>query len=364
MEKFSYSTQPHVAPLKSAKSKYRDEGQEEIANKNIMYDARVIRGNTYATKTITSPVKDVEPSWKKTTKKETKKHKFISKRISTPPPVDGRSHMDMQTDEFLEELTDRPIEVDMETQTQPFMDRPPSPLFVRAKTGLDVETQILAGDLFDFDLEVEPILEVLVGKTIHVSMLELLQEEELDAIRLQQEEYEAIRNVEIAEVQRLEAEARRKADEKARRIAQETKRVEEKRFLEEKIAARSFSRQYLGLLHNEIFEQLENEGAFYDPVEKEIEDIFLVDLVNNLKTNIDAHEAARIIFDELIEEARQQTRIFEQTAIQLRNEYKAEKQRELREKNEEISRLKSVAEAKRLADEKALEEGDPTNEDD
>ena len=60
------------------------------------------------------------------------------------------------------------------------MDRPASPLFVRAKTGVDVVTQILPGDLFDFDLEVEPVLEVLVGKTIHVAMLELMQEEELE----------------------------------------------------------------------------------------------------------------------------------------------------------------------------------------
>jgi hypothetical protein len=51
------------------------------------------------------------------------------------------------------------------------MDRPESPLFVKAKTGRDVETQIESGDLFDFDLEVEPILEILVGKTLHVSML-------------------------------------------------------------------------------------------------------------------------------------------------------------------------------------------------
>lgn len=29
----------------------------------------------------------------------------------TPPPVEGRMHMDAQTEEFLEELTDRPVEV-------------------------------------------------------------------------------------------------------------------------------------------------------------------------------------------------------------------------------------------------------------
>ena len=48
----------------------------------------------------------------------------------------------------------------------------------------------------------------------------VIQEEELEAIKFQQEEFEAIRNVELAEVQRLENEARRKAEEKERRIKQ------------------------------------------------------------------------------------------------------------------------------------------------
>merc|ERR1712023_162747 len=79
--------------------------------------------------------------------------------------VEGRKHIDVQTDNYLEELTDRRPEVNEETQTEAFMDRPPLPLFIPSKTGLDKETQV-EDDLFDFDLEVEPILEVLVGKTM------------------------------------------------------------------------------------------------------------------------------------------------------------------------------------------------------
>lgn len=43
------------------------------------------------------------------------------------------------------------------------MDRPPSPIFVPQSSGDDVATQIEPGELFDFDLEVQPILEALVG---------------------------------------------------------------------------------------------------------------------------------------------------------------------------------------------------------
>lgn len=54
------------------------------------------------------------------------------------------------------------------------------------KTGTDKESQIWDGDLFDFDYEVEPILAVLLGKTIEQSRMEVLEEEELRVIKEQQ----------------------------------------------------------------------------------------------------------------------------------------------------------------------------------
>ena len=47
-----------------------------------------------------------------------------------------------------------------------------------------------------------------------VSMFEVLEEEELEALRKRQQDFEKLRNAELAEVQRLEAEAKRKDDEK------------------------------------------------------------------------------------------------------------------------------------------------------
>lgn len=71
--------------------------------------------------------------------------------------------------------------------------------------------------LFDFDLEVKPMLEVLVGKTIEQALLEVMAEEELANLRAGQCAYEEIRNVELAEVQRLEEQERRHREEKVQR---------------------------------------------------------------------------------------------------------------------------------------------------
>ena len=68
-------------------------------------------------------------------------------RPRSPEPVEGRKHIDVQTELYLEELSDRVEEAEVETQTDAFLDRPPSPLFIPAKTGVDVATQILEGEV-------------------------------------------------------------------------------------------------------------------------------------------------------------------------------------------------------------------------
>ena len=46
--------------------------------------------------------------------------------------------------------------------------------------------------LFDFDIEVKPILEVLVGKTIEQALMEVMEEEELANLRAQQVSFNRI----------------------------------------------------------------------------------------------------------------------------------------------------------------------------
>ena len=68
-------------------------------------------------------------------------------RQITPPAVDGRRHTEVQTELYLEEITDRVEEADIHTQTDAFLDRPPTPLFIPAKTGIDATTQIEEGEV-------------------------------------------------------------------------------------------------------------------------------------------------------------------------------------------------------------------------
>jgi regulator of sirC expression with transglutaminase-like and TPR domain len=77
------------------------------------------------------------------------------------------------------------------------------PLFTPKMPSKDCckSTQIYDGDyeLFDFDKEVEPMLNVLIEKTLEQARMEVLEEYELRIIKLQSEEFQEIRNAELIE---------------------------------------------------------------------------------------------------------------------------------------------------------------------
>lgn len=52
--------------------------------------------------------------------------------------------------------------------------------------------------LFDFDMESQPVLEVLVGKTIQHSLIEVLQEEDVADIKRQRRRFEQLRKAYLA----------------------------------------------------------------------------------------------------------------------------------------------------------------------
>ena len=62
-------------------------------------------------------------------------------------PPEARDDAQVQTELYLEELIDHIDEFDVGCQTDELLDRPVTPLYVPAKTGIDVATQIYEGDV-------------------------------------------------------------------------------------------------------------------------------------------------------------------------------------------------------------------------
>eukprot|EP00758_Cryptobia_borreli_P006258 Tbor_TRINITY_DN5102_c1_g5::TRINITY_DN5102_c1_g5_i1::g.26338::m.26338 len=295
---------------------YRDLSSQRKVIKSMIHDPRVVRGTTYPAQVMSLSIQAelLRTEREKEKYRKLQQRKLVqqarsraileeARRAATPDPVDGRLHVDVQTDEYLEELKDAPEEVQQETQTDPMMDRPPTPLYIPFKTGRDADTQILEGELFNFDTEVDPILDVLVGKTMEQAMLEVLQEEELEALRRQQNEFEQRRKEEMLETQKLEAQERRKYEEKERRKKQEVARIQREKETREKLKSRMFAKAFLTNLENHVFARLEDEGWFYDNVHREVELDFFPWLMDQTDKELEKKRKARAMVDLLIREA-------------------------------------------------------------
>ncbi|KAJ1560491.1 Radial spoke head protein 3 [Cladochytrium tenue] len=225
------------------------------------------------------------------------------RRLRTPEAVDGRRHMDVQTELYLEELTTRVPEAQRATQTDAFLDRAPSPLYVPRKSGVDAATQVRPGELFDFDREAAPLLEVLVGKTLEQALMEVHEEEELAMLKRHQAAFDARRHAEAAEVQRLEDAERRRTEEKERRLAEQVRQLREKQEAAEKVSARAFAQSYLAGLVPSVFDSLATNGYFYDVVEREVDALFVPWLEQRVAERLGRVSTARAVVDDVIRAA-------------------------------------------------------------
>lgn len=103
-----------------------------------------------------------------------------------------------------------------------YIDRAPDAQFIPNPEGETKATQIFEGDpdLFDYENEVEPILQVLVGKAIEHARIEVIEEYEGGVLKKHKQTYQQNREAELMETQRLEEVRARKNDEIDRRNMQ------------------------------------------------------------------------------------------------------------------------------------------------
>jgi len=116
---YAHANEPHTVSA-SSRRKYREPMEENMIPNpnNIMYDKRVVRGNTYAAQILPATAQAEQLDMERSAQKaSTRKRPKPAGKPETPDAVEGRKHIDVQTEQYLEELTDRPIEVEMDTQT-------------------------------------------------------------------------------------------------------------------------------------------------------------------------------------------------------------------------------------------------------
>ena len=112
-----------------------------------------------------------------------------------------------------------------ESQIDPdyYIDRPPSATYIPDEEGNDqaIQVQNVDPDLFDFNLEVEPILQVLVGKSLEQARIEVIETHENAVLAMHNARYKQNREAMLVQTQRVEARQGRRNDEIDRRNLQQ-----------------------------------------------------------------------------------------------------------------------------------------------
>ncbi|KRW98192.1 hypothetical protein PPERSA_03394 [Pseudocohnilembus persalinus] len=352
---YDFQAKPRVLKPKSKyrEQQYNEEEPENIQFQNMMFDKRVVRGNTYAAIVTSKNPDQFQDSIKaKKQNKRPLKQLEIDQNMNqtdqsdpgTPEPVEGRTHAALQTDEYIEILTDKPPNYEKDTQTDFYIDRPLVRIFMPKKDGIDKETQIWDGDLFDFDYEVQPILQVLIGKTLEQSRMEVLEEEELRIMKEQQKRFEQLRNAELAEMQKLESKEKRLLQENQNRISQYNAQKDQNILAHKKMISRIISKNHVGQLSNKVLEILRNKGVFRHPLNMTLLNNFVPWLYQEVQDVINTYQQAQKEITSIVDNVIEENKLLHEQSLQ---KDKEKKQQILQQKQlDEEARQKRIAEKK------------------
>lgn len=198
---FTYLSQPHSAP------RLLSQTMPSRVPLTLMSDPRVVRGNTHALARKISKNRDTEKLHERVSK-VTSLNSSGKASSSSSLGAGGTPYYQYECRPFAEKDIDMTIYLteddkvvvfkkEVETQNDDFVDLPTPLPYIPTKTGIDQSTQVVdTNELFDFDVEVVPLLEVIVQKTLEQALTEVCTEYEIGNLQHEIEEYERIRETE------------------------------------------------------------------------------------------------------------------------------------------------------------------------
>lgn len=310
---YGYSSQPHSAPISNAKKLMSKTGPA-VAPVPILADPRVARGNTYAL-----------------ARKVAKKKELLSQTMTAEIMADTRV-MALGPEE--DDMEQRPMptysyevkpfrneEVDFssnliakdegayvpvketKTQTDAFSNPAPVEEYIPLKTGIDKDTQVEdVTELFDFNEEVKPLLEVIVHKTLEQALYEVDCEIHLMALDQEEKKYHDIMEKEnqwVLKKERDMMEEEKVKQEKIRKLEEiKAAEINTKRL----VAAKQLASQILPLCLDETLDNLIETGTFILPDVQDARTNLIPRIVDKAKSKTDSYMSAVSAMDEIIAE--------------------------------------------------------------
>ena len=349
------------------KPRYREEEFRKKNTYNFVTDPRLKRGRNYGIVYVTSTAFDENDiamkklnnglpsetfsndnmtngtfgqgqiSKKKSKKGVVKPENLEQMGVPLPPHLESVGSMTTE----IKEILPTPETFDMEVQTQDYIDLPQIPLFKPEKRGEDAGTQIEKGDLFDFNVEVEPIINVLTFKTLEEARMEVLEEEEIKEMKRQMQDFEKVRNRELEIVQKLECQTIRKEEEKNRRNQERAIRTKMAKIYQKKLISTVFAKNYLKNIKSKVLKDLEENGVLRKREKNEYHTKITPAIKEGCEKLLEEENAVLYGLDDLLEKGYHDM---------IRNKHKTALENETKRKEDE--KRKKIEELKRQRDEK------------
>jgi len=287
---YSFSSQPKA--IAASRGKYRDPSEADgtiyrsLKETNISWDKRVHRGNTYSVHTLNSIKDALGDVQAKIAPVRTRRRPKEASPFDLPLPEPERIKVDLTANLVAREVV---ISTDAaEAQTDEFLPKPDEEEYRPPKTGIDATTQVEDGELFNFNDEAEPILDVLINKTLEQSLMEVEEEHELEEMKEFKIEWRKRQEtmVETWEEQVTAEWKRWQEKEAVLKKRREVRRREAEVLL--KIQAMSAASKHLaGIVPNAVRDL--TEAAFPDEKSMAISRDFLPQLLGKVQEEVQAH---------------------------------------------------------------------------
>lgn len=301
MNSFKFQSEPKAL---KAKGKFR----ENDATLTLMSDPRVVRGNTH---TLARKVALAAQTGKGTTAPGLPRSGKNATKVDQSENVDQLpfptyfyepttfTGSDLSISQYLEEDPAKSFKSfsDESTQYDNFQPRPVTPDYVPKKTGIDCATQIEnPSELFEFDKEVKPILDVFVKKTLEQALFEVQTEAELLALDNAASEFREKKALEEAWNREREQAVIEEVKKKNEKLSQRMKEQREQSNILKLIAGRNCVKQLLPSLVENIYDDLYKSGTFVE----ETEEVIRKDVLPEVMDIACKRAAQALVADELM----------------------------------------------------------------
>jgi hypothetical protein len=236
---------------------------------NVVVDPRIFHGSTFARRSALGEQITPIPLYPKKVAPRSADQEFDDLHR------DGFTEALVQTEDFDGTVIIIKKEESLGIQTDHYVEKPIIHRQPPAARSRGVRTALPGTDLFDFNVQVVPVVTTLIQKALTQAVMEVTEELEINQMNTYLRAFEQKAKREAEAVARLEQVEERKFEAKQKIVQDRKEIVQAQAEVQSKVLARGFAEWLVWDIQDDVIAILDRRQYFYDELEREIEEKFL-----------------------------------------------------------------------------------------